>query len=154
MSRAYHLAQLNIARLRAPLDDPRLAGFVGQLDALNEVADRSLGFVWRLVSDGADNATALRPYEDDLMLVNLSVWESIEALHSYVYRSQHVAIFRERAQWFEPSNEPTTVLWWVPAGHRPDVAEGQARLALLRERGASPRAFTFRRRYPPPDSLA
>ncbi len=150
---AYHIAQYNIARMRAPLDDPLMEGFVARLDELNHLADRTPGFVWRHTADGADDSTSVRPYPDDLMLIiNLSVWESIDALHAFTYRSAHGPAYAARHRWFERMDGPSLVLWWVPAGHRPGVGEAKARLDLLRERGPTPEAFTMKRRFPPPEA--
>ncbi|MFD8208683.1 DUF3291 domain-containing protein [Streptomyces sp. NPDC059695] len=139
---APHLAQLNVARLRFPLDDPRVAPFVALLDPVNAEADAAPGFVWRLVEDGEADATGLRPLGDDV-IVNLSVWESQEALWDFAYRSGHLEAMRGRRDWFHRHVESHLVLWWVPAGHVPTVAEAVERLADLRAHGPSPRAFTF-----------
>src|SRR5215470_15816625 len=116
MPERFHLAQVNIARLRAPLDDPLLAGFVVRLDDVNALADAAPGFVWRLQTDSG-NATALRPYDDDRILVNLSVWQSPEHLRAFVYRSAHAEVLRQRKSWFERFDEAYYALWWVTAGH-------------------------------------
>jgi heme-degrading monooxygenase HmoA len=149
----YHLAQLNIGRIVAPLDSPELAGFVARLADINALADGTPGFVWRLQTEDGD-ATALRPYGDDRLLMNLSVWESLEALRAFVYRSPHVDVMRQRRSWFESLTEAFVVLWWVPAGHRPSVDEAKDRLELLRREGESTRAFSFRRPFPAPDARA
>ena len=148
----YHLAQVNVGRMRAPIDDPIMEGFRSQLDSINALADRTPGFVWRLqTADG--NATAIRPYAHDaLMAINMSVWESLEALQQYVYRSAHVGPLRDRKRWFEPLDGPILALWWVPAGHLPTVDEATERLAHLAQHGPSPAAFTFRSPFPPPDA--
>src|SRR5215475_9227744 len=125
-----HLAQVNIARMLAPLEEPVMAGFVARLDEINALADRSPGFVWRLQTE-AGNATYLRPYDDDRILFNLSVWESIEALRDYVYGSAHRELLRQRAEWFTRFDRMFLALWWVPAGHRPSVDEAKKRLAHL-----------------------
>ncbi|MGH8251596.1 MAG: DUF3291 domain-containing protein [Steroidobacteraceae bacterium] len=145
----YELAQMNVARLRAPLDSPQLADFVGALDRINAIADGSSGFVWRL-QDDSGNATALRPMGED-MIVNLSVWQDPQSLQAFVYRSDHVGVMRRRREWFEKM-DLYLVLWWVPSGHRPTEAEGIERLDLLRSRGPSPDAFTFGKLFPPPGS--
>jgi hypothetical protein len=145
----YHLAQLNVALPLAPLDDPLMAGFVGGLEELNALADRSPGFVWRLVDSGGQDATGLRLSDEDSM-VNMSVWESMEALRNYVYRSAHLESLRRRREWFRHADGPYTVLWWVPAGHLPALAEGEERLARLAADGPGPQAFTFREPYPEP----
>lgn len=143
----YELAQMNVARLRAPLDSPQLADFVGALDRINAVADGSTGFVWRL-QDDSGNATALRPMGED-MIVNLSVWQDPQSLQAFVYRSDHVGVMRRRREWFEKM-ELFMVLWWVPRGHRPTVDEGIERLNLLRSRGPDAGAFTFGNLFPAP----
>ncbi|MCT4351583.1 DUF3291 domain-containing protein [Streptomyces sp. Je 1-79] len=143
---AHHLAQLNVATLRHPLDDPRVAPFVEMLDPVNAAADGAPGFVWRLVEEGAADATGLRPAGEDV-IVNLSVWETQEALWDFAYRSGHLEVMRRRREWFERHVEAHLVLWWVPAGHLPSVGEAMERLADLRERGPSPYAFTFASSY-------
>ena len=148
-SRRFHLARANVANMRAPLEDPIMEGFRSQLDRINALADASPGFVWRLQTDSG-NATDIRAYENELILFNMSVWESIEALHAYVYRSEHAGPLRARRQWFVPTAGPTVVLWWIAAGHLPTVEEAKERLALLKARGPGPEAFTFRSAHPPP----
>lgn len=145
----HHLAQLNIGRLQAPLDSQQLAGFVAALDPINQLADGSPGFVWRLQTDEGD-ATSLRPFDDDMLIVNMSVWESLDALSEYVYRSDHRDVMVRRREWFERMSEQYLVLWWVPSGHVPSVEEAKHRLEVLIERGPSPDAFTFRSPHPPP----
>lgn len=146
----YHLAELNIAILRAPLDSPQLADFVANLDRINQLADRSAGFVWRLQTEEGD-ATELRPLGDNT-IINLTVWRDIETLKDYVYRSAHVEVMRRRKEWFEHMREAYMVLWWVPAGHIPTVQEAIARLEHLRQHGPSEQAFTFRKAFPAPDT--
>ncbi len=146
---AYHLAQINIARMLAPLDDPRMAGFVDQLEPLNALADASPGFVWRL-QDEAGDATSIRVFDDDRILLNMSVWESLETLQDYVYQSTHLAPLRERKQWFEVPDAPHLALWWIPAGHIPTPQEAKARLEHLRRHGPTPQAFTFKQAFPAP----
>ncbi|HWM79935.1 MAG TPA: DUF3291 domain-containing protein [Methylomirabilota bacterium] len=146
----FHLAQANIGRIRAPLEDPIMEGFRTQLDPINALADRSPGFVWRLQTEDG-NAMAIRPFADERMAINMSVWESLEALQQFVYRSAHIGPLRDRKQWFEPIEGPILVLWWIPAGHVPTVAEAQERLGHLKEHGPSAHAFTFRTPFPSPD---
>ncbi|MFE1950861.1 MULTISPECIES: DUF3291 domain-containing protein [Streptomyces] len=141
-----HLAELNVAKLLYPLDDPRVAPFVEMLDPVNASADSAPGFVWRLVGDGADDATELRPAGENV-IVNLSVWESPEALWDFTYRSGHLEVMRGRRDWFARHVEAHLVLWWVPAGHVPSVEEALERLGELRANGPSPRAFTFASTY-------
>ena len=145
----HHLAQINIARLIAPLDDPRLADFVAQLDPINALAERSPGFVWRLKSDSG-NATDIAYNDDPFVVVNMSVWESVEALKKYVYASDHIAPFRDRAKWFEKLGKPHYCLWWIPAGHKPTVAEGRERLEHYQKHGATEYAFWFSQLFPEP----
>jgi hypothetical protein len=147
----FQLAEINIGRLRAPVEDPAIADFVANLDRINALADGAPGFVWRLTGEG-NNATDIRPDADDaLMAVNMSVWESVAALGAFVYRSDHLGVMRRRAEWFEKL-ELYMALWWVPAGHRPTVAEGMARIETLRRLGPTPEAFTFKITYPAPDA--
>ena len=146
---AWQLAQLNVGRPLAPVDSPRLADFVAQLDEINALAEVSPGFVWRLVGDGG-NATDLRTDHDPSLLVNMSVWASAEQLFDFVYRTAHTRVMARRREWFEKI-EVFQVLWWVPAGHQPTVGEAMDRLAHLRAHGPSPTAFTFKQRFPAPD---
>lgn len=145
----FELAQMNVARLRAPLDSPQLADFVGALDRVNAIADAAPGFVWRL-QDDSGNATALHPMGEDI-IVNMSVWQDAESLQAFVYRSDHIGVMRRRREWFEKM-DLYLVLWWVPRGHRPTPEEGVARLNLLRGRGPSEDAFTFGKLFAPPGS--
>jgi hypothetical protein len=148
----YHLAQYNIARLVAPLDDPRIADFVANLDRVNRLGDCAPGFVWRHQTEEG-NSTAVRVRGDPLILVNFSVWEDAESLFEFTYRSGHAEMYRRRREWFEPPSEAHLVLWWIPAGHVPTVDEAEDRLDYLRARGPTPRAFTFKQRFCPPSSL-
>jgi hypothetical protein len=146
----WHLAQLNVGRLQAPIDDPMIAEFKGALDHINAIADRTPGFVWRLQTEEG-NATALHPIDDDeLVAINMSVWESIEALADYVYRSEHTAYLRRRREWFERYATSYLVLWWVPAGHIPSIGEALDRLDQLEATGPTPHSFTFTKRFAPP----
>ncbi len=147
--RTWQLAQANVARMRAPLADPLMAGFVAQLESINAIADAGLGFVWRLQTAQGD-ATSIRAFEDERILFNMSVWESIEALRNYVYKSGHTGPLRDRRKWFEPMTGPSLVLWWVPQLHIPTVEEAKERLELLRAKGPTLEAFTFRQWFPPP----
>lgn len=142
----YHLAQLNIATLRAPLTDPLLADFVARLDEINALAEDTPGFVWRLKGEGND-ATSLRPFDDERIIVNMSVWESIEALHRYAYYSAHAEVYRRRRDWFEQMSQPTLVMWWIAAGHIPDLDEARQRLEHLQAHGPTPYAFTFKQQF-------
>ncbi len=152
-SSSYHLAQINIGRIAAPLDDPQLADFVANLAPINALADRDPGMVWRYQT-AEGNATAERPYDDDRILINFSVWKSVDALRAFVYSSEHASIMRRRREWFERMTEVYLALWWVPAGHLPSVAEAVERLEHLKRVGPSPEVFTFRQLYPAPDAAA
>ena len=144
----YHLAQLNVARLKAPLDEPSMAGFVDALEPLNALADGWPGFVWRLQTDAGD-ATSIRAFDDPLLLVNMSVWESVEALGDYVYRSGHLDVMRRRREWASYMKEAHLCLWWIAAGEIPTVNEAKERLEHLHEHGSTPHAFTFKKRFEP-----
>jgi hypothetical protein len=146
---AHHIAQLNIARAKAPLDDPLLADFVAQLDDVNALAEASPGFVWRLKSDSG-NATDIRAYDDPLMIVNMSVWESIEALFDFAYRTSHTKVMNRRKEWFESLPGPHMVLWWIAAGTVPTVDEAKRRLDHLAVHGPTVTAFTFKARFTAP----
>lgn len=148
----WHLAQVNIGRLRAPVDDPMIAEFKEALDRINALADGTPGFVWRLQTDDG-NATGIHPVEDDeLVAINMSVWESIKALGDYVYRSDHTAFMRRRREWFERYGSAFVALWWIPAGHLPTIEEAFERLDMIERNGPSPSAFTFRHPFPPPNA--
>ena len=147
---AYHVAQCNIGRVVAPLDTPPLAGFMAALEPINRMADEAPGFVWRLQTEAGD-ATAIRAFEDDMLLLNMSVWDSIETLAEFTYRTPHRDVLRRRREWFERLAEAYLVLWWVPAGTLPTVVEARDRLEVLRRDGPTPEAFTFRSPFPPPD---
>lgn len=149
----YHLANYNIARMVAPLDSPAMQCFVDDLDRINHVADKSSGFVWRL-QDEYGTATGIRPYEDEMILINVSVWESVEALRQFTYQSDHREVFRQRRKWFEAVEAPYLVLWWIPAGTFPSVEEGKKRLEMLKERGPTAKAFNFGKSFSPLDSDA
>lgn len=150
---AYHIAQVNIARMRAPIEDPLLAGFVARLDEINALADHAPGFVWRLQTDSG-NATSLRPYDDDRILFNLSVWETPELWHAFVFHGAHVEVMRQRLGWFERPQGVYSAMWWVPAGHIPSIAESKERLEHLRLHGESVHAFSWAKRFPPPQPPA
>ncbi len=146
-----HLVQLNIARMRAPLDDPLMKEFVDRLEPLNAIADEAPGFVWRLQGEEG-NAIAIRAFEDDRLLINMSVWTSIESLRDYVYRGVHTEPLKRRQEWFETMDGPTSVLWWVPAGHVPTAAEARETLDRLRRNGPTATAFTFKDSFAPPET--
>jgi hypothetical protein len=149
----YQLAQINIARMRALLIDPIMADFVANLKPINELADTSPGFVWRLQTEQGD-ATAVRPYEDDRIIINLSVWEDLTSVRDFVYRSAHSGVMKRRREWFDGMTDTYVALWWVPPDHRPTIAEALERLEYLKRHGPSPVAFTFRESYPMPSAPA
>ncbi|WP_089254474.1 DUF3291 domain-containing protein [Asanoa hainanensis] len=137
---------MNIARLRSPIDSPELADFVALLPEVNGLAERSPGYVWRLQDESGD-ATALRPFEPDVM-VNLTVWESLESLRAFLYKTAHLEPMRRRRDWFVPLGDHHLVLWWIPAGTLPTIEEAAERLDLLRRDGPSAKAFTLREPHP------
>ena len=151
----YALAQVNVARLQAPLDSPLLADFVADLDPVNATADAAPGFIWRLQTEDG-NATSVRAFEWDAagsagVLVNMSVWESVEDLAGFVYSGAHRQVLRLRRRWFERMEEAYTALWWIPRGHVPTTREAEERVLYLREFGPTPYSFTLREHFPPPD---
>ncbi|WP_293903942.1 DUF3291 domain-containing protein [Phenylobacterium sp.] len=146
----YHLAQINVGRLRAPVDHPTIADFVANLDRINALADGLPGFVWRLKGEG-NNATDLQPKPDDpLFAINMSLWADLDALAAFVYRTAHREIMRRRREWFE-ALETYMCLWWVPVGHTPTIAEGMAKLARFEAHGPTADAFSFKTPFPAPD---
>ena len=145
----WQIAQLNVAIPRRPLQSPALAEFVAALAPVNAVADSAPGFVWRLADESGD-ATSIRAFGDDRLIVNMSVWESIEALWEFVYSGRHLAVMRRRREWMTKIAASHLVLWWVRAGEIPTVEEAGARLDLLRAEGPTAVAFTFKQRYPVP----
>ena len=145
----YHLAQLNVARFREPADHPVNADFVNNLDRVNAIAETQPGFVWRLVGDGND-ALDVKAFDDPYIAVNMSVWEDLESLAAFAYRNEdHRAIMRRRREWFEQM-EFYLVLWWVAEGHHPTMEEAKSRLELLRRKGPTADAFTFKQPFPAP----
>jgi heme-degrading monooxygenase HmoA len=150
----YVLAQVNIARLRAPLDSPALAGFVASLEPVNAAADDAPGFVWRLKTEDG-NATAIRAFEWDQagsagVIVNMSVWESPQALAAFVYSDVHRRVLRRRREWFERMAQAYSALWWIPRGHFPATQEAEERVLYLRTYGPTRYSFTLRTHFPPP----
>jgi hypothetical protein len=150
MSSRYHLAQLNVAKLKAPLDSPQLKDFVDNLDRINALGESTPGFVWRFKEESG-NATDERPLGDDV-IINLTVWKDVASLTHFAYKTGHVEIMRRRREWFSRMAEAYLALWWVPAGHLPTVAEAVAKLQHLRAHGPSPEAFTFGEAFSAPDA--
>jgi heme-degrading monooxygenase HmoA len=147
----YHLAQINIARFRLPVEDPANAEFIAALDRVNAIADVQPGFVWRLKGE-ANNALEFKPFDDANIVVNMSVWRDMDALAAFVYRSSaHREIMRRRREWLT-AIEISLALWWVRAGAVPTIEEGRTRLETLTRIGPSPAAFTFKSPFPAPDA--
>ena len=146
----WHLAQLNVGRVRYPPEDPRMHGFMSRLDEINALADASPGFVWRLQSDQG-NATDILVTDDPMFLINLSVWENADALSEFVYGTDHVTVMAGRQAWFEPHRAAYQVLWWIVQGRLPSAGEALERLERVHADGPTPYAFTFETRFPPPD---
>jgi hypothetical protein len=150
----HHIAQVNASLPREPLDSQRLADFVAALDPVNAVGEAAHGFVWRLQTEDG-NATAVRFLDDDRLIVNLTVWESIEALGEFAFGDHaHLEVLRRRRHWFVPPTAAMVALWWIPAGTLPTVADAEQRLLNLREHGPTPYAFTFRDPFAAPDADA
>jgi hypothetical protein len=147
----FQLAQINIARIVAPLTDPVMAEFVANLAPINALAEAAPGFVWRFQTDQGD-ATAVRPYDDDRVIINFSIWEDVSSLRNFVYHTAHAGMMKRRQEWFARLTDAYVALWWVPALHRPTVADAVARMQRLRLHGASSEAFTFLEPYPAPDA--
>jgi hypothetical protein len=142
----YHLAQVNIAKMLAPLESPIMADFVANLDPINQLAETSEGFVWRLKDEG-NNATSIKIYDDEFLLVNMSVWKDADSLFQFAFKSQHVEIFKRRSEWFDKMSQMHMALWYVPPGHYPDVNEATQRLNHIRMHGETPYAFSFKKRF-------
>ena len=142
------LAQLNIATALAPLDSPQLAEFVDNLDRINAIAEQSPGFIWRL-KDDTGNATDIQAFDNPLTIVNMSVWQDVEALKTFMFMTDHLGFMKRKAQWFEKSPQATYVLWWIDADHQPTIAEAKEKLAYLRDHGESPAAFSFKQVFLP-----
>lgn len=152
-NKKYHIAQINIGRRVGPMDSDTMAGFVARLDEINALADDDPRFVWRLQTEEG-NATALRPYEDDQIIVNMSVWESIDALFEFTYKSTHHELLKSRSDWFEHMKDFYMCMWWIPAGTIPTTEDAKHRLTYMIDNGISPYSFTFKQRYSIADMLA
>jgi hypothetical protein len=148
----HSLAQLNIAKILAPLDSPVMADFVNNLTRINALAESSEGFIWRL-KDDANNATSIKIYSDDFLIVNMSVWKDIDSLFKFAYQTQHLEIFKRRSEWFEKMKDLHMALWYVEENHKPTIIEAEERLDYLRANGATPFALTFNKRFSVDDAL-
>ena len=144
---AHHIAQVNVAQAKADMDSDLMQGFVSRLDEINALAESAEGFIWRLQEDSG-SATAIRVFDDPLLLINMSVWANLEALKHYVYKSLHVELIKDREVWFNKMGESHQALWWIPVGHIPTTEEAQKKLEYLRKNGPSADAFTFAKPYP------
>lgn len=140
----YQLAQLNIAEVLAPMDSPKLKEFSDNLDPVNSIAESSPGFIWRL-QDDTGNATNLQYFDDPDIIVNMSVWESVQSLKDFMFKSVHINFLKRKKEWFVSSNTATYVLWWIEKGHIPSVEEAIERLEYLRNNQESPYAFSFKK---------
>lgn len=149
----YHLAQINVAFAKADMESAVMQGFASRLEEINALADRSPGFVWRLQDDTGD-ATSILVFDEPLLLVNVSVWESLDALKNYVYQSLHVELLRHRDAWFNAMKESHLALWWIPAGHIPTTAEAKQKLEHIRQHGPTGEAFTFGKPFPAPSDAS
>jgi hypothetical protein len=150
----YHLAQINIGRILGEMDSPIMAEFKANLDPINAVAESMPGFVWRLTGSESNDATSIHVYEDPYLLINMSVWENVDVLFQYVYKSAHTPYVSRRREWFEKLSIPMMALWWIPAGHKPTPAEAKRKLEALDQQGATPNAFTFKQRFTVEEWLA
>jgi hypothetical protein len=148
MNQTYQLAQINIARMKAPLDDPLMQDFVNGLEPINVLADDAYGFVWRMQTEEGD-ATSIQAFDELWIIVNMSVWESVASLREFTYKSAHVRFVRRRKEWFEKMDRPIFVMWWIPLGHLPTVEDAKERLAYLHENGDTAHAFTFKQVFEP-----
>ena len=142
----FHLAQANVARMRAPLEDPSMEEFSANIAAINALAESTPGFVWRFQTEEGD-ATAVRPFDDEKILFNMSVWTSSEALFEYTYKTEHVRFLARRKEWFTHQEGPSLVLWWIPVGHIPTIEEALDRFSELEKNGPSPSAFSFGQQF-------
>jgi hypothetical protein len=145
----FHISQVNVARAKADMGSEVMRGFVSRLDEINALADSADGFMWRLKEDSG-SATAIRVFDDPLLLINMSVWANLESLKNYVYKSLHVELIKDREAWFNKMGESHQALWWIPAGHIPSIEEAQKQLEYIRKHGPSAQAFTFAKPFPRP----
>ncbi|TRX34043.1 DUF3291 domain-containing protein [Flavobacterium sp. ZT3R18] len=146
----YQLAEINIARMKGvAINDPIMKEFVDNLDKVNEIAEQSEGFVWRL-KDEDNNATNLNPYNDEQIIVNISVWDSIESLEHYMYKTFHSEFLKRRKEWFQSFGQVSTAMWWVKKGEIPDINQAMEKLDYLQKNGVSEIVFNFKQKYPKP----
>ena len=147
----YQIAEINIARMKGiNIKDPVMKEFVDNLDRVNTVAESSEGFVWRL-KDESNNATNINPYDDEQVIINISVWQSIEALENYMYKTLHVGFLKRRKEWFQSYGKVYTAMWWIPAGQFPTLQQAVDNLDYLQKNGATEKVFDFKRKFLAPE---
>jgi hypothetical protein len=144
---AYHLAQLNVARMLAPKDDPILADFMAGIEQINALGSKQPGFVWLYETPLATGIETPSVFDEDVLIVNLTVWETVDDLYQFTYYTAHTDYYRRRSEWFSKLESPNYVLWWIPAGHIPTLEEAKDRLTYLTDHGATPFAFSFKQRF-------
>ncbi len=142
----FYLAQVNIGKILGPMDSPVMAEFAANLNNINALAENSEGFIWRLKDDN-NNATSIKVFEDDFLLINMSVWADAESLFKFVYQTHHVDYVKRRKEWFEKMQEVYMALWYVPATHTPTPQEAIERLNYLKLHGETPHAFSYKKRF-------
>ena len=147
----YHLAQVNIAKQLAPMDDPIMQDFVNNLDKINAIADLADGFVWRLQDE--DKELGAKVFQDDALLINMSVWENLESLFNYTYNSGHIEVFKRKKEWFSKMKMMHMAFWYVPEGYEPTFQDAKDRLDYLNKHGDTPFAFSFRSKFSAEDSI-
>ncbi|GAA3515866.1 DUF3291 domain-containing protein [Aquimarina addita] len=146
------LAQINIAEMLAPIDDPIMKDFVNNLDRINQLAEESNGFMWRLTGED-DNATAITVFDNVFLIINMSVWENTETLYDFVYKTAHREILQRKKEWFHKLPRMHMAFWYIESGHHPTPEEAKERLYYLQEHGETPYAFTFKSKFTAEDSL-
>lgn len=146
----YHLAQVNVGRLRAPLDDPLMAGYMALRPVIDALARQSPGFIWRRGGPGS-TARETDLYEDQMIIANVSVWVGLDDYLNFVYRGEHLEVLKHRYEWFERFGGPRHALWWIPQGHLPSAEEARERFEYLRGHGETPYAFSSRKAFLAPD---
>ena len=142
----YYLAQVNVGRIRAPLDDPMMADYIALRPIIDALARRSPGFIWRRNGAGS-KAKETDLYDDQMIIANISVWATLEDYYNFVYKSQHLEVLNRRSEWFQPFEGPFHAMWWVPQGHLPTAEEARERLEYLRSYGETPYAFSFAKTF-------
>ncbi len=146
----YEIAEINIARMKGiNINDPVMKEFVDNLDKVNALAESSDGFVWRL-KDENNNATNLNPFNDQQVIVNVSVWKDIEALENFMYKTFHAEFLKRRREWFQQFGKIYTALWWIPKSRYPTVEEAISKLIFLQKNGSSQAVFGFKKKFLPP----